>query len=339
MASASDLIVILGGLIGGLIPIIAGRGGRPRASRESIIGARVGGLREGYPGRLPEGEVELDESIAPPGYGGRWRCSNLGCGGWGCVYSCMRPGGERVAFKVPRGAEALIEGGTPPTVSDRVMRMVAEEARIVSSLNHVHLLRLRAYSGRAPILVYEYADQGSLEWQLSRGWRPGAYSALIGAQLADALRYIHSRGLVHGDVKPSNIYFSRGVVKLGDFSSLSRLLSATTSVWRGYTPGFRAPEQVFSDLRRRARERGVEGRADVYQLGVTLLYMEAGIVLDGEDAVDEELRSKRLASVRDRRLREAIESMTRPDPEERIGSEEAWRILSDMALEYVAGRG
>ena len=91
-----------------------------------------------------------------------------------------------------------------------------------------------------------------------------------------------------GDVKPGNILVTReGFVEVGDYSSVRRLLEVT-SMTRGATsctPGYCAPEQVFSDLRAKAVEAGMENRVDVYQLGNTLLEALTGEVIDGEYAV------------------------------------------------------
>ncbi|MEB3861939.1 MAG: protein kinase [Desulfurococcales archaeon] len=194
--------------------------------------------------------MDLPKSVAPEGYEGSWSCCKLGCGGWGCAYRCSRGGSGNgfVVFKVPRGMEGLVEEGVAVTVDERLLKRVVNEASTVSRLSHPHILRLLAYSTRAPLLVYEYADMGSLDQQFAKGWRPSMRDALLAAiQLGDALRYIHSRGLVHGDVKPGNVFIKDGVVRLGDFSSLVRLVTLTSRHALSYTPGWRAPEQAYSD--------------------------------------------------------------------------------------------
>ena len=157
---------------------------------------------------------------------------------------------DQSSLRFPRGLESLVEENKILTVDERLLKRVANEASIVSKLRHPHILRLLGYGEKLPLLVYEYADIDSLDQQFALGWSPSLRDlVLIAMQIGDALRYIHSRGLIHGDVKPGNIFIKDGVVKLGDFSSLVRLVTLTSKHALSYTPGWRAPEQVFSDLK------------------------------------------------------------------------------------------
>jgi len=308
----------------------AGGGSGGLESVEALLGRPLQGFKAGAVECRGDFRVQLGPAVAPRGYEGEWRCCRLGCGGWGCAYRCVRPeGGEPVVFKVPLGLEGMIEEGVVPTVPQRLVERVAWEAETVSRLRHPHLLRLLAYSRSAPLLVYEYADQGSLERQLALGWRPRVRDTLLlGVQLGDALRYIHSRGLVHGDVKPGNVFVRGGVVKLGDFSGLVRLVSMTSRHPLSYTPGWRAPEQVYLDLRRRAVERGLENRIDVYQLGNLLLYLLTGESMDGEEAANPERLKEALARVPgDDRLKRLLGEMLAPEPWRRPSMDEVVRRL------------
>ncbi len=286
------------------------------SSLSSIRNIKLNGLR---PINRCSGEFKtlLHTSIAPQGFDGKWTCCSLGCGGWGCAYKCTQ-NNRTVVFKVPRGLEALIEKGIPPTISDIIMRKVRETAVTLAKIKHPHILRLLGYSEKAPLLVYEYANMGTIEDQIAEGWKPGLKEIiLLGIQLGDALRYIHSRGLVHGDVKPGNIFFRDSVVKLGDFSSIVRLVTMTTSQPLAYTPGWRAPEQVYSDLKRKALSLGVENRIDVYQLGNLLLYLLAGDFIDGEEAFDQNRVNKPLGKIEHEDLQRLLSKMLSPEPAER----------------------
>ncbi len=212
------------------------------------------------------------------------------------------------------------------------MEKIIDLAETLKNLNHPHILKLLSYSRRVLLLVYEYADYGSIEWQLSRGWRPSLKDVvLIGAQLVDALRYIHSRGLIHCNIKAGNVFIVNRVVKLGDFSGLVKLLSRTSSHSRFvYTPGWRAPEQVYSDLRRRARELGYENRIDIYQLGNLILYMLMGETIDGEDAIDEKQVEDVVSMIEHEELREVLYRVMKYNPWERPSAEELTKKLVEI---------
>ncbi|MCE4598923.1 MAG: protein kinase [Desulfurococcales archaeon] len=263
------------------------------------------------------GEVVLTE------YHGCWDVCLLGCGGWGCAFKASR-NGVTVVFKIPRGLEQLLKSQEVPTVSEDVVKRVMNEAKTIKALRHPHLLNLLGYGRSIPLLVYEYADGGNIPWQISGGWRPGVDTiALIGVQLGDALRYIHTRGLIHGDVKPANVFIVDGIVKLGDFSGLTRLLGQVSVHSWSYTPGWRAPEQVYSDLRARAIERGLENRIDVYQLGNLLLYLLTRRNIDGEEALKPGVLNSAINKIQNRHLARIISLMMRPAPWERPSMDEA----------------
>ncbi len=307
------------------------------AEIERLLGVKITDLKSGI--ALCEGDykiVRMDSSIAPEGYEGEWRCCKLGCGGWGCAYRCQRPyDGEPVVFKVPRGLEVLVEKGVSPTLDPSIVEKVSSEAEAVARLSHEHLARLLAYSKSAPLLVYEYADGGSLEDQVAKGWKPSIRDALlIALQLGDALRYIHSRGMLHGDVKPSNILVKDRVVKLGDFSSLVRLIAFTSNAKPAFTPGWRAPEHASSDLWDKARKRGLENRIDVYQLGNLLLYLITGSTLDGAEVSDKEKVAEKLSLVSDEKLRGLLREMLSYEPWNRPNIEKALEELINLYKSY-----
>ncbi len=311
---------------------------------EDLLGRKIYNLKEGIAScENSEINVKMPESIAPMGprgerYDGEWRCCRLGCGGWGCAYRCQRPhGGESVVFKVPRGLEAMVERGAIPTLDRRLVEEVSREADNVSVLSHEHLLRLLAFSKTAPLLVYEYADGGSLEAQLARGWRPSLREALLVAlQLGDALRYINAKGMLHGDVKPDNIFVKDRVVKLGDFSSIVRLLASAGNEKLAFTPGWRAPEQANQSLLEKAARRGLENKIDVYQLGNLLLYLITRETLDGEEASNPAKVEEKLAAVKDERLRRLLREMLSYEPERRPNME---RVLEELLIIYKSYEG
>jgi serine/threonine protein kinase/Flp pilus assembly protein TadD len=106
----------------------------------------------------------------------------------------------------------------------------------------------------------------------------------VGACLADALQYAHNRGLVHLDVKPSNVLLAAdGQPMLLDFHLARPPLAAGDPPpdWLGGTPAYMAPEQTQAlEAVRRGRKlaAAVDGRADVYALGLTLYEALVGLV-------------------------------------------------------------
>jgi eukaryotic-like serine/threonine-protein kinase len=150
----------------------------------------------------------------------------------------------------------------------------AREAQTVAALSHPNICRLFDYGdadGR-PYIVFEYLPGGTLEERLSPG-QPlaDAATARVAAELAAALAHAHARGVLHRDVKPSNVLFDEeGNAKLADFG-IARLGDASTLTEAGTVMGTAAyisPEQ--------ARAEPVTAASDVYGFGVVLYLLLTG---------------------------------------------------------------
>jgi eukaryotic-like serine/threonine-protein kinase len=139
----------------------------------------------------------------------------------------------------------------------------------LAKLNHPGLVTVldAGTTGGRPFLVMELVDGAALStWVRGAGLDP-RYVAAAGAQVADALRYVHGAGIVHRDVTPANILLARdGRVLLADFG-IARLAADTAHLTaQGLmvgTVGYLSPEQVTGG--------DVGPAADVYALGLTLL--------------------------------------------------------------------
>ena len=185
----------------------------------------------------------------------------LGAGGMATVYLAEDVRHKRkVAVKVLRPELAAVVG------ADRFLH----EIEVTAALQHPHILPLFA-SGEADSLVYyvmPYVEGDSLRDRLQRE-EPLSFGevATILREVADALAYAHSRGVLHRDIKPDNIMLSGGHATVMDFG-VSRAVSTatdhaalTTAGLAIGTPAYMAPEQAAADPE-------IDHRADIYAWGV-----------------------------------------------------------------------
>ncbi len=196
----------------------------------------------------------------------------LGRGGMGVVYVARD---ERLGRDV---ALKMIAGLADDTARSRFWR----EARAAASVSHPNICQVFEVdeSPEGIFLTMELLEGEALDRRLVRGALTPQEAVPIARDMLAALAALHSRGLVHRDVKPSNAFLTPHGTKLLDFglarpapsgSMHTRIMDGEPVTDAGIivgTPQYMAPEQV--------RGATVDGRTDVYAAGAVLFHMLAG---------------------------------------------------------------
>ncbi|WP_432008974.1 serine/threonine-protein kinase [Streptomyces bacillaris] len=189
----------------------------------------------------------------------------LGAGGMGRVYLGRSAGGRTVAVKVVHPHFALDE-----QFRARFRREV-ESARRIGAQWTAPVLDADP-DAPVPWVATGYVAGPPLSQAITEhGPLPEDAVRTLGAGLAEALHVVHGQGIVHRDVKPSNVLLALDGPRLIDFG-IARALGATVSLTSTGvsvgSPGYMAPEQI--------RGRDVSGAADVFSLGAVLAYAATG---------------------------------------------------------------
>jgi WD40 repeat protein len=218
--------------------------------------------------RLPQAGSTSAYAPGPHSVGRFEVLVEIGAGAFGTVYKARDPQLDRVvALKVPRAGQAP---------DGEHLERFLREARSAAQLRHPAIVPIHEVGQHdgTPYLVSEFVQGVTLSDVLTAK-RPGFREApeLI-ARLADALEYAHSQGVVHRDVKPSNVLLAEdGTAFLTDFGLAKRDTAEATMTVEGQvlgTPAYMSPEQA------RGEGHAVDGRADVYSLGVMLYQLLTG---------------------------------------------------------------
>ena len=195
----------------------------------------------------------------------------LGEGGMAIVYKAYDTRLEaEVAVKVIR-TENLA-----PNILESALIRFEREAKALARLTHANIVKVLDYGKYEdkPWLVMPYLPGGTLKQKLHGKPMDYQQAAALLIPIAHALAYAHEQGMVHRDVKPSNILITQsGDPMLTDFG-IAKIIGSEvtldltgTSVTIG-TPEYMAPEQATS--------KNVDHRADIYALGVVLFEMLTG---------------------------------------------------------------
>jgi len=253
----------------------------------------------------------------------------IGRGGMGVVYRARDERLQRrVAIKV-----------LPPELAFQqdIRQRFTREAQTAARLSHPHIVPIHSV-GEGQGLVYfvmGYVDGESVAARIRRrGNLPVEEARRIMMETADALSAAHALSVIHRDIKPDNILLegTRGRVMVTDFG-IAKALSATSgATLTGIgvaigTPAFMSPEQA-------AGERDIDGRSDLYSLGVVAYQMltgalpfnapsVAGILMKQITEPAPDLRTKRPDTPED--LAQAVGRCLEKDPESRWATADALR--------------
>jgi serine/threonine protein kinase len=242
----------------------------------------------------------------------------LGRGGMAMVYRARERQLEReVAVKVLPFSLAF---------DGEFVERFQREARTAAQLEHPNIISIYRVgrSGRVIYFVMKFLRGGSLSTVLGERKRltPPEIRRLL-VEAGSALGYAAQRGIVHRDIKPDNIMFDEfGQCLLTDFgiakaASGQRLTGTGMSIG---TPHYMSPEQ--------ARAQAIDGRSDIYSLGVVAYQALTGVVpYDGEDSfsigykhITEPIPTPQLVTADERRLFEIIKRTLMKDPADRFQS-------------------
>jgi len=192
----------------------------------------------------------------------------ISSGGMATVYKAYQPGLDRVVAIKILPEFLLGQAG--------FLERFKIEAQAIAKLDHPHILPVYDYgeAERTPYLVMKYVPGGTLKDLMAKGPIDPRQAATLLRQMAEALQHAHDQGIVHRDVKPSNVLLQDGRwVQLMDFG-LAKMMTSTSNITASGTgvgtPDYMSPEQ--------AQGLPVDQRTDIYSLGVVLYQMLTGDV-------------------------------------------------------------
>jgi eukaryotic-like serine/threonine-protein kinase len=219
-------------------------------------------------------EAMARQLLSPPSHPemlgriGRYEVERLiGTGGMGVVFKAFDSELNRpVAVKL---LSPYLAG------SGAARKRFAREARAAAAVVHEHVVSIHNVEtdGEVPFLVMQYVPGESLQSRLDREGPLDLCEILrIGMQTASGLAAAHAQGLVHRDVKPSNVLLEKGVERslLTDFG-LARASDDASLTCTGHhlgTPQYMSPEQARGDA--------VDARSDLFSLGSVMYAMSTG---------------------------------------------------------------
>ena len=192
----------------------------------------------------------------------------ISSGGMATIYKAYQPALDRVVAIKVLPEYLLAQAG--------FLERFKIEAQAIAKLDHPHILPVYDYgeAERTPYLVMKYVPGGTLKDLMAQGPLDARQTAQLLRQIAEALDHAHQQGIVHRDVKPSNVLLQDGKWALLMDFGLAKLLTSTSNITASGTgvgtPDYMSPEQ--------AQGLAVDQRTDIYSLGIVLYQMLTGEV-------------------------------------------------------------
>ncbi len=230
----------------------------------------------------------------------------IGIGGMGVVYRAVRTlDGAEVAVKILSCASVWEK--------EAFLARFEREIRTLYRLEHPHIVRIMdsGTEGDIHYLVTEYIRGESLAERMRRGTMTSQTVIDVMEGVLEAISYAHEKGVVHRDIKPANILLSDAGVKVLDFglaqiSSKERALTTLTRTNLAMgTFNYLSPEQ-------RTDAKAVDGRSDLFSLGVVLFEMLTGALPLGNFQPP-----SRVNAEVDKRFDKVVAKSLDPDPDAR----------------------
>ncbi|KAM4700905.1 testis-specific serine/threonine-protein kinase 3 [Discoglossus pictus] len=154
-----------------------------------------------------------------------------------------------------------------------IQRFLPRELQIVGRLNHKNIIQvfeiLETANGSKIYMVMELAEGGDIfEWIVQNGAMPEERVRILFRQLVEAIRYLHSQGVAHRDLKCENALLDQGTLKLTDFGFAKLLPTSYTELTRTFcgSTAYAAPE-VLQGVPHDSR------KGDIWSMGVVLYVM------------------------------------------------------------------
>ncbi len=248
------------------------------------------------------------------------------------VISQLGRGTETIVYRVRRHGDEYALKVLPTADAGRALTAVRREAALLGCVGHPLLPRIFEVGRTAvgPYLILEYIDGAALSQALRHGPLDERTVIRLAIDLVGPLTAAHGAGLVHRDVKPDNVIMEpTGTARLIDFGLAARGGALDERV--AGTPLYSAPEQTGM------LKRPVDGRSDLYALGVLLYECVTGQVPYQADDAGELIRRHATAPIPDARARRRdlsptlaaiIATLMAKDPDDRYQSGDS--LLTDL---------